>query len=164
MKSYNAIYIRILAFGLFAVSSLAAKADDKVVVVNANGEKVFSASVVQRININDDGIEVVDYGENGTTFAFDDQLKIMLQSGQTAIDGLSADGAESMTLTVSSDGNRLSVRGWQAGKSADLTVYDTAGAVVVHNAGWNGQDIDASSLSSGVYIMKIDEHKVKFRK
>lgn len=138
-------------------------ADDKVVIVSDNTEKSYAASYIDRININGDGIEVVGTDQSGTTYAFDAGLKIMLVHDETGVDAVNAgQGGASLTLTVSTDGSRLTIGGWDSADKADLCVYDASGAAVLHEGQWAGEAIDVSALPGGVYLMRLGSHTVKF--
>ena len=156
-------HTRIISLACLSALCLSAMADDKVVIVSDNMEKSYAASYIDRIYINNDGIEVVGTDQSGTTYAFDAGLKIMLVPDETAVDAVDAGkGDTRLTLTVSPDGSRLTVGGWNDSAPADLCVYDASGAAVLHEGQWAGETIDVSALPCGVYLMRLGGHTVKF--
>ncbi len=52
----------------------------------------------------------------------------------------------------------------QAPENANLAIYATDGKCVLNVAGWQGDDLDVSSLSGGLYVLKINNQIMKFIK
>lgn len=149
---------------LMALGATAMQADDKVVVVTKNGQTAYDIDNVARIEFGDDALKVVETTDKGTTYAFGDVVKIVFTDDATAIDTPTAEAKAQLTVTISTDGNSLTVNGWDTSKAANLQLYSTAGASVQQVAGWNGQTVDISALPHGIYVVSVDGHTAKFRK
>lgn len=148
-----------------ATLGIGAQAQDKVVVVDKNGaETAYNIDDVKRITFSDDALQVVQTDENGTTYAFDDVQKIVFQTGSTGISTAETTPQTRLTLTISSDGTRLTVNGWNSDEQAQLAVYATNGTRVLHQPAWNGQSVDISQLAHGIYVLQAGQHTAKFRK
>ncbi len=52
----------------------------------------------------------------------------------------------------------------QAPENANLAIYATDGKCVLSVADWQGDDLDVSSLSGGLYVLKINNQIMKFIK
>ena len=46
----------------------------------------------------------------------------------------------------------------------DLSIFDLTGVLRLRIQGWNGESVDASGLTPGLYILKFDNHTIKFIK
>lgn len=157
-------HIKATALAALLAFTLGTQADDKVVVVTANGQTEYNTSDVARIEIGDTQLKVVAADGTGTTYAFDEVLRIALSADGTGISTPTAAAAARLTLTVSSDGTQMRVNGWDAQQTAPLTVYTTNGAAALHFDAWSGQAVDITALPSGVYVVKAGKHTAKFRK
>lgn len=147
-----------------AMLSLSAQADDKVVIVTTTGQQAYNTDDVDRITLTDDALRVLTVDGNGTTYAFDEVVKIVLSSSATGIDTPEAQQEGRLTLTVSPDGTRLTVNGWTAGEQATVSIYSAGGALIQRHTAWTGQPVDISTLTEGVYIIHAGTHTAKFRK
>lgn len=156
---------RTLALAPLFALCIGAHADDKVTVVTTQGEKTYAMDNVERIDLSDDkSVKVVCVDGNGTTYAFDEVLKIVISADESAISTPETAVASRLTLTVSTDGNRLTVNGWDSNETVALDVYSMAGSSMLHEQTWNGQSVDISALAHGVYVVKAGTHTAKFRK
>ncbi len=160
MNIYN-----VLATAVLSTFCLAASADNKVVVVTKQGSQTYDINNVDRIDISGTALKVVATDGKGTTYAFDNVLKIMLTDSTDGLDNTNTEtSSKSLTLTVFADGNTMHVNGWNNSVSASLDIYDLNGKKFVHINEWKGQDTDISHLAEGIYILKIGSNTAKFKK
>ena len=80
----------------------------------------------------------------------------------TGLMNLQADAVAGPAVTVQS--GIVKVSGWDASRRASVYVYGVGGQQLYSQSGWNGSDIDISSLPKGVYIIKIENQSTKIRK
>lgn len=145
--------------------SLNTQAQDKVVVVSTSGvETAYNIDEVQRLDFSGDALNVVATDATSTTYAFDEVQKIVFQSTATSISATPLATAARLTLTITADGSRLTVNGWDSAQTAALSIYATNGARVMHQSQWNGQGVDIAQLAHGIYVVKAGNHTAKFRK
>ena len=153
--------ISIVAFCLLLAMSSWAD-DDIITIVTTNGETSYSMEMVHRIDFVDNGITVVMNSELGNTYSFSELKKIVFDMSSSAIQKqFVAD--EKMTLFVPFDGNSVYVNGWEGGETI-VKIYNTSGAELMRLDKWNGTPINISSISKGIYVIKVNNKTAKFRK
>lgn len=160
MKKTGKLFV-VAASAMLATSALA---DDQVVVVTKSDQQTYDIDKVQRIDFSNDKLNVVSTGAEGTTYAFDEVVKIVFSTSTNAIDTPTAMQQQRLTITVSADGSQLRVNGWDASQATSLELYATSGASVARQAQWSGQTVDISSLPHGIYVVKVGGKTAKFRK
>lgn len=141
-----------------------AHATDYVRVVAGSGEKDYLTQDVAKIEFADDAINVISTDDSGDTYLFSNGVeKIMFHPENTsAITTVKAPN-ETMTLFVARDGSYLSVNGWN-GDKAQVNIYSLNGQCVLATSNWTGSNIDVSSLSPGIYVIKVGDKSAKFLK
>lgn len=146
------------------LSALSVNADDKVTVVTVSGETPYEMESISKIDFSDAGLTVVSKGESGVTYAFDEIKKIVFSNTSTGIEPMTAVQKSKLSLTVDNAGLSVFVNGWGNRGSARLVVYSMSGGTEVNIGEWNGTKVDVSSLPHGIYILKVGNEAVKFKK
>ena len=60
--------------------------------------------------------------------------------------------------------NIIRIVGYNNSEPAQLSIYSLNGEEVMRIENWQGETIDASPLSAGIYILKINTTAIKFIK
>ena len=73
---------------------------------------------------------------------------------------------ENLKLLISPNpvDNIIRIIGYNNSESAQLSIYSLDGEEVMRIENWQGEPIDASSLSAGIYILRIHTTTIKFIK
>ena len=58
----------------------------------------------------------------------------------------------------------ISLAGWNSDEPADVAIYSMDGRLCLMQHDWNGEPIQVSSLTKGLYILKINNQTFKFSK
>ena len=139
---------------------------DKILIDAGSKSKLYAVSDIRRIEFNESDICVVETTENGTVYAFEEIRKIVFNPSETdAIESVAMSSQrENISLFVSSDGNSITVRGWDSTRTVSAELYNVSGKRLLSQKRWSGESISISNLPTGVYIIKVGKHTAKFRK
>ena len=152
----------LMAFLLSA--TLPVCADDNVTVVTSAGETPYPMESISRIDFSDAGITVVASSGDEVTYAFDEIRKIVFSTTPTGIEPMTTVRKSKLMLTVTDGGRSVRINGWGDRGAASLEIYGLNGGKEVNVSGWDGSVVDVSSLSHGIYILKVGSETAKFRK
>lgn len=154
-----------LLFSMTAILPMTAQSDKSMVVETKNsGTQQFNLSDIRRLDFSNEGVSVVSVDKDGATFAFDDIKKITFGSATNGISQIKTEGAPGQSIFISSDGNDLTIKGWNPSVYADLSIFTVGGAQLLNEERWNGQPVNISSLPKGVYVVRVGKRTGKFRK
>ena len=155
-----------LLLAVLVVSPTYADDVDKILIDAGSNSKLYAVSDIRRIEFNERDICVVETTENGTVFAFEEIRKIVFNPSEAdAIESVAMPSQrDNISLFVSSDGNSITVRGWDYARTASMELYSVSGERLVSQKQWSGETISVSNLPPGVYIIKIGKQSAKFRK
>lgn len=152
-----------VALCAFAFGSIA-KAQKQMVVTLADSEQPWKCALSQlgsatflNSQINFGGTE------EGTTlkrFDLKNITSITFESVTDGINAVTADKAGNFKATVV--GQSLHVTG--VGEPSTLTIFTTTGQIVKQQPAWSGADINISTLTPGVYVVKVGNKVAKFSK
>lgn len=156
----------------FAVLGLAttAMADDapSVSVITAAGDTVQTATLatVEKVEFEGDSLLFIATSEEASDtikYAIKDVDKLLISAPTTTgIQSLTAAGASS-NVTIKANGSEVSVSGLQAGTL--VAVYDMNGRMAARvKAQGESVSLDATSLKSGVYVVRAGNKAVKILK
>lgn len=161
LKNYSMMLLAVLI-----VCPLHADDTDKVLIDAGSKSKLYAVSDIRRIEFNESDICVVETTEIGTVYAFDEIRKIVFNPSEAdAIESVAMPSQrDNISLLVSSDGNLITVRGWDNARTASVELYNTSGKRLLSQKRWSGESISISNLPTGVYIIKVDRQTAKFRK
>ena len=86
------------------------------------------------------------------SFTFDgNSLKVKIAGGK-------------LTLSVAPGSYLININGYDSKERYNVAVYNLAGEKVMGIDSWKGTAVDVSALPKGVYIFKINNTTLKFRK
>lgn len=100
---------------------------------------------------------VGDIGKIGT-FSLSDITKLFFSDKEGNVTEINPDGA----LKFAKTGNTLKVDGLSA--PADAFIVSASGRIVMQQKQWDGNSLDISSLTDGVYILAVGNAAFKFIK
>lgn len=160
-------YTKLLVGALVAVSvailSVDIHAEQGVVVISKDGtQKEVPLAHVHRIDIGDSGITLHHKAGNPSEVAYENLDRLLIGAELSGIKEIVADGSMAVWPTrVTSD---INVTG--ATNGAPIKVYSTSGALVASSTvgADSSATIDMSGVASGVYIITVGTHSVKFIK
>lgn len=100
---------------------------------------------------------VGDIGKIGT-FSLSDITKLFFSDKEGNVTEINPDGA----LKFAKTGNTLKVDGLSA--ATDAFIVSASGRIVMQQKQWDGNSLDISSLTDGVYILAVGNAAFKFIK
>ncbi|MDO4159081.1 MAG: T9SS type A sorting domain-containing protein [Prevotellaceae bacterium] len=154
----------ILMIAAMSFSTVALADDDNIVVQTQTGNNAYGISDVRCISFGDNDVTVIKSDASGDTYAFDGIKKIYFEPIATGLVSTKKLSEEKLTVFIPKDGSYLSIGGWQDGKSADVDIFSVSGSKVISIKQWKGESVNISSLSHGVYVIKINNQTAKFKK
>ena len=108
----------------------------KIVVNNIdNTSSDFYFSDIVKITFNEEGTAIIENAETSKTNVYPNPVKD--------------------NLTLTNAGNLL---------GSDICIYSTTGQLVAKHSQWNGESIDVSHLTPGVYFVNTNSTTLKFVK
>lgn len=152
-----------VALCAFAFGSIA-KAQKQMVVTLADSEQPWKC-VLSQLGSATFLNSQINFGgtEEGTILKTFDLKNIKTITFESITDGISAVTADKMgSLKASVIGQSLHITG--AGEPSDLTIFTITGQVVKQQTAWSGADINISTLTPGVYVVKVNNKVAKFSK
>lgn len=142
------------------VCSLAGKAHTHLVInKDSDTEQRFSFADLSRINFSAKSLEFV--APTSTIVNFSDISTIHFNTPQSALHNLAVERVE-MKLVMSHDGSTLRIEG--INENSSLEIFRINGQKAIGKANYNGENINISSLATGVYIVKVGNAVKKFVK
>ena len=125
--------------------SAACYAQDDVTVKTVSGLKVYKMDNIESITFDGNTMKVNKNSNETETFNLADIVNISFDT-ETGVNDLKV-----------SDG-------YDSSKRYSVDILNTAGAKVLGYANWRGEELNISSLTKGVYVLKINNTTLKFRK
>lgn len=159
-SSYMRKLLLLAAVSFFGIG---AYAQDNVVVTTSGGkQQVYNTDAVKSITFEGTTMKVNKTDKSvSDNFNLVDVEKITFNLAN-GINNLPV--GEKLTVTSPAGSNVLYINGYDAAKKNKLGIYDVSGKAVKNLSKWAGEPIDLSSLPKGVYILKVNNNTIKFRK
>lgn len=135
-------------------------ADNSFVVTDtSSGAELMSAalSTVSRICFKDGKMTVTFADKSTRDVAFTTSTKLLFEGEPTGVAEV-VGGAESLQLKY--DGDFVAATGLAA--PANAVVYNVSGQCAQTIRSWDGSPVSVAALSSGVYILKVNNKSIKF--
>lgn len=152
-KLFAGLALCTLALGAHAASS----DNSQMTVVFKNwSAKNYSIRDLKKIVFHGSELGIVDLNGKEGKVAYSNLHKIMFVAESSGVE----DVTTKRLSMVYRDGS-IYVDGWTEGV-ADVALYDVMGRMHGMIKAWNGEPIDVSHLSQGVYILKIKGYSMKF--
>lgn len=139
-----------------------AQQGDNVVVNTVSGKKVYQTESVSKMTFKGGKLTVEQKGAAADVYDMADVTNVTfdLTSG---IGKVKADGGR-LTISSAPGSHVIHVDGYDGSRQYAVAVYSASGTVALRIDRWTGAPIDVGTLPSGVYILKIGESTIKFRK
>lgn len=140
---------------VFADSSIEVKAPDD------GGISTVPLNLSTKITFGATGFEIANEGLQTVAFSYANSESISFKSVQTGI--ASAQVSSQFSLKRNPVESQLDIAGFN-GSEVPLSVFSLSGESMLSIARWQGEAVNVSSLSAGVYILKINNQTIKFIK
>lgn len=147
-----------LALCALALGAHAASPDDtQVRVVSKDwSTKNYNIRDLNKIVFQDSELSIIFRNNQQSKAAYSDLQKLMFVVQPSGVEDVTT-----KRLSMKYMGGAIYVDGWTEGV-ANVALYDVMGRMYGMIKAWNGEPIDVSHLSQGVYILKIKGYSMKF--
>ncbi len=149
----------LVSIGVFAQTQNAPKLHIKTVT----GTATYEIANVKRILMQEDVLSVDKKDKTASdVYLYDDVEKMFFEMSS----GIEETKLQDSKLSVFSPAgsNTIYVKGHEAGKSYNVSIFALDGKLVYQDNNWCGNPVNVSGLEAGVYIFKINNSTIKFRK
>lgn len=153
-----------LIIGLLLFTSQFAKADELISIYLSNSEYSpvrIDVANISTIKFKSTKIVVNKIDNTSSDFYFSDIKKITFNEEGTSIETYDASTASIFPNPVK---DNLIIQNAESIYGSDVYIYSMTGVLVNKLSQWNGEAIDTSNLSSGVYFIKTNSTTLKFIK
>lgn len=153
-----------LIIGLLLLTSHFAKADELISIYLSNSEHSpvrIDVANISTIKFKSTKIVVNKIDNTSSDFYFSDIKKITFNEEGTSIE---THNATSTSIFPNPVNDKLIIQNAESIYGSDIYIYSMTGVLVNKFSQWNGEAIDASHLSSGVYFIKTNSTTLKFIK
>lgn len=131
-------------------------------VVSGQQQQSFAVGDIGKITFTESTMDVYgkDSGKIGKigTFSLSNITKLFFSDKEGNVTEINPDGA----LKFAKTGNTLKVDGLSA--ATDAFIVSASGRIVMQQKQWDGNSLDISSLTDGVYILAVGNAAFKFIK
>lgn len=131
-------------------------------VVSGQQQQSFAVGDIGKITFTESTMDVYgkDSGKIGKigTFSLSDITKLFFSDKEGNVTEINPDGA----LKFAKTGNTLKVDGLST--ATDAFIVSASGRIVMQHKQWDGNSLDISSLTDGVYILAVGNAAFKFIK
>lgn len=152
---------KLLAVLGLAVSTGCFAQDDITLKLNS-GNKSYKIDDVKSITFDGTDLKVNKLNDEADTYAFADIVNISFDTA-TGIDNLKIAGGK-LTVSVEPGSDIIRIGGYDARQKYSVSVFNLAGEKVIGIDSWTGDAVSVASLPKGVYVLKINNTTLKFRK
>jgi hypothetical protein len=153
-----------LIIGLLLLTSHFAKADELISIYLSNSEHSpvrIDVANISTIKFKSTKIVVNKIDNTSSDFYFSDIKKITFNEEGTSIETHNATSASIFPNPVNDE---IIIQNAKSIYGSDIYIYSMTGVLVNKLSQWNGEVIDATHLSSGVYFIKTNSTTLKFIK
>lgn len=153
-----------LIIGLLLFTSQFAKADELISIYLSNSEYSpvrIDVANISTIKFKSTKIVVNKIDNTSSDFYFSDIKKITFNEEGTSIETYDASTVSIFPNPVK---DNLIIQNAESIYGSDIYIYSMTGVLVNKLSQWNGEVIDATHLSSGVYFIKTNSTTLKFIK
>lgn len=128
------------------------------------GSVVVEVAKISKIKFNTTTFNLEFHNEVETSaFNYNQVKRISFSDQQTT--GIGHIGAtHSLTVSPNPVQDNLNLLGGENLFGDDVNIYSVTGQHIMNITGWNGDAIDVSHLSSGIYVININATTIKFIK
>lgn len=137
-------------------------AQDDVTINLASGKKVYKIDDIKLMTFEGNSLKVTKQTDESDTYQFSELTSISFDAA-TGVDNLKV-GNGDLSISVQPGSNLINIKGYDGKTKYNVAVYSVAGKKVLGYSDWKGEAVDITSLPTGVYVIKINDTILKFRK
>ena len=137
-------------------------AQDDVTINLASGKNVYKLDEIKSMTFDGNSLKVNKQTNASDTYQLAEIVNISFDAA-TGVNGLKVEG-EGLAINVKAGSNLIEISGYDSKKRYAVAVYNLAGEKVLGFDNWKGEAVDVSALPGGVYVFKINNSTLKFRK
>lgn len=137
-------------------------AQDEITINLSSGKKSYKIDDVKTLTFDGASLKVNKQNSESDTYSFSDIVKISFDTS-TGVDNMKIAGGK-LTVSVAPGSGVIRVGGYDDKERYDVVVYSLSGEKVIGIDGWKGEGVNIASLAKGVYVLKINDTTLKFRK
>ena len=136
-------------------------AQDDVTITLASGKKSYKVDDVKSMTFDGNKLVVTNQSDAQESYNLADIVSVSFDT-TSGVSGLKVDGK--LTISVKPGSDLIEIGGYDGKTKYGVAVYNLAGEKVLGTENWKGDAVDVSSLPGGVYVIKINNTTLKFRK
>ena len=158
--------LKTLAFSaamLVACGSAYADGGSTITIHTATNQNTYAISDVNQLTFADKSFSVVMKNTSETpAFNFADVKKITFKVATGINNNTLNESAGKLSYTLNN--NLMTITGANTGNANNVSFYTVSGVRCMQLNSWRGEQINISSLPAGVYIVKVNNQTIKFKK
>lgn len=137
-------------------------AQDNITINLASGKKTYKVDDIKSMTFEGNSLKVNKQTDEADTYLFADITSISFNTTDGVKD-LKIEGGK-LAINVKPGSSIIEINGYDSKERYSVAVFNLAGEKVLDNKAWKGEPVDISALPQGVYVFKINNTTLKFRK
>lgn len=153
-----------LIVGLLLLTSSYIKADELISIYLNNSDHSpvrIEVSTISTIKFKTTKLVVTNHDNISNDFYFSDVIKIAFNEEGTSI---TTPNASTASISPNPVKDNLMIQDAEKMYGSDICIYSVTGTLVCKHSQWNGESIDVSHLSPGIYFVNTNSTTLKFVK
>lgn len=153
-----------LIVGLLLLTSSYTKADELISIYLNNSDHSpvrIEVSTISTIKFKTTKLVVTNHDNISNDFYFSDVIKIAFNEEGTSI---TTPNASTASISPNPVKDNLMILDAEKMYGSDICIYSVTGTLVSKHSQWNGESIDVSHLSPGIYFVNTNSTTLKFVK
>ena len=153
-----------LIVGLLLLTSSYTKADELISIYLNNSDLSpvrIEVSAISTIKFKTTKLVVTNHDNISNDFYFSDVIKIAFNEEGTSI---TTPNASTASISPNPVKDNLMIQDAEKMYGSDICIYSVTGTLVSKHSQWNGESIDVSHLSPGIYFVNTNSTTLKFVK
>lgn len=153
-----------LIVGLLLLTSSYTKADELISIYLNNSDLSpvrIDVSTISTIKFKTTKLVVTNHDNISNDFYFSDVIKITFNEEGTSI---TTPNASTASISPNPVKDNLMIQDAEKMYGSDICIYSVTGTLVSRHSQWNGESIDVSHLSPGIYFVNTNSTTLKFVK
>ncbi|MBR5214638.1 MAG: T9SS type A sorting domain-containing protein [Bacteroidales bacterium] len=153
-----------LIVGLLLLTSSYTKADELISIYLNNSDLSpvrIKVSTISTIKFKTTKLVVTNHDNISNDFYFSDVIKIAFNEEGTSI---TTPNASTASISPNPVKDNLMILDAEKMYGSDICIYSVTGTLVSKHSQWNGESIDVSHLSPGIYFVNTNSTTLKFVK
>ena len=153
-----------LIVGLLLLTSSYSQADELISIYLNNSDNSpvrIDVSTISTIKFKTTKLVVTNHDNISNDFYFSDVIKIAFNEEGTSI---TTPNASTASISPNPVKDNLMIQDAEKMYGSDICIYSVTGTLVSKHSQWNGESIDVSHLSPGIYFVNTNSTTLKFVK